>query len=438
MSVDMSVRLLSNTDDEVVIELRIPKSGSFLDCENAIQDELNNAGKLATQKCLEDFDTDGSPIVVAGKTLTAKRTKVDKKYQSPYGVVEVDRYAYQSSYGGATEIPLEQNARIVASSTPRFARIVSFKYAESNAGQVVRDVWESHRLELSRCYIQDISAAMAEQIKAKDPYWSYARTENEPLALSVKTIALGIDGTCMLFCDEGYRQAMVGTIAFFDAAGERLHTIYVAAAPEHGKGRFLARMDEEIERLKRSYADARYIGVSDGATDYLPWLRQHTTTQVLDFWHVSEYIASAAVAIHRSKEARQQWIDDTCHWLKHQHRAAADILDELKAARGKRLGSKTRKDLAAAISYFENNLARMNYASYRKSHIPIGSGITEAACKTIVKQRLCGSGMKWKQDGADNTLTLRAIARTDGAWEAFWKRLDKFGPTKVRATASSS
>lgn len=72
----------------------------------------------------------------------------------------------------------------------------------------------------------------------------------------------------------------------------------------------------------------------------------------------------------------------------------------------------------------------MNYASYRKSHVPIGSGVTEAACKTVVKQRLCGSGMKWKHSGADDVLTLRAITRSDGAWDAFWKRLDKFGTSK--------
>ena len=191
-----------------------------------------------------------------------------------------------------------------ASSTPRFARIVSFKYAESNAGQVAKDVWESHRLKLSRCYIQDISTAMAQQVIAKDPYWSYARTGNEPLSAVVRSIAIGIDGTCMPFCDEGYRQAMVGTIAFFDAAGERLHTIYVAAAPEHGKATFLKRMDEEIARIKLNYVDARYVGICDGATDFLPWLKQHTTTQILDFWHVTEYIASAAVALHRRKADR--------------------------------------------------------------------------------------------------------------------------------------
>jgi hypothetical protein len=41
---------------------------------------------------------------------------------------------------------------------------------------------------------------------------------------------------------------------------------------------------------------------------------------------------------------------------------------------------------------------------------PIGSGVTEAACKVIVKQRLCGSGMKWTEDGASVVLSLRALS----------------------------
>jgi hypothetical protein len=430
--------LKSKNDDEIVIELRIPRGHSFLQCEELIQDSLNEAGKVATKTSLEDFDTDGSPIVVAGVKLSAKREKVSKKYQSPHGEFAVERYVYQGTAGGATEVPLECNARIIASSTPRWARVVSSKYSAGNAGAAARDIWESHRLEVSRCFIQDLSTAVAAQVRAKEQRWDTAREGAEPTVLDVATVAIGIDGTCMLFCGGDYRQAMVGTIAFSDAAGERLHTTYVAAAPEYGKATFLARMDTEIARVKRRYASARYVGVTDGATDFLPWLRGHTTTQVLDFWHVSEYINAAAAALHRGKAAREEWVDKTCHDLKHRHGAAAQILAEFEAARGRKMGASTRTALNAAISYFKNNLDRMNYASYGKSHIPIGSGVTEAACKVIVKQRMCGSGMKWKHSGADDVLTLRALERTDGAWEVFWRHIEKYGVSGQGLPASDN
>jgi hypothetical protein len=69
----------------------------------------------------------------------------------------------------------------------------------------------------------------------------------------------------------------------------------------------------------------------------------------------------------------------------------------------------------------------MNYALFRAMAFPIGSGVTEAACKTLVKQRLCGSGMKWTRSGAPAVLTLRAILLSTSRWTSLWSYLDKNG-----------
>jgi hypothetical protein len=395
-----------------------------------IRDALNQAGALATGKCLEDFDADGSPIMVAGEKLTAKTTKVPKDYESPYGAVSVPRYCYQGTQGGEGYFPLEASARIIGGTTPRFARIVSFNYAHDNAAVTQSNLKQTLRRDVSRCFIQDISILVANQVEDKSRHWDYA--QSEPMPHEVAFVSIGIDGTCLLFCEEGHRQAMVGTIAFYDADGERLHTNYIGAAPEYGKATFLRRMDEEINRVKARYGQVRYVGISDGATDYLSWLKQHTTTQVLDFWHVTEYITAAAPAIHRKKADRKKWIEDACHNLKHKHGAALQILDQLQLAATRKLSVNVEESLNAAISYFQNNLDRMNYASYRKSQLPIGSGITEAACKSLVKTRMCGSGMQWVQRGADCVLTLRALALTPSRWDQFWDHLSKFGLTAPR------
>ncbi len=62
----------------------------------------------------------------------------------------------------------------------------------------------------------------------------------------------------------------------------------------------------------------------------------------------------------------------------------------------------------------------MNYASHVNKNLPIGSGVTEAACKTLVKQRLCGSGMRWKTKGAKVVLSLRALVQTTNRWQQFF------------------
>jgi len=94
-----------------------------------------------------------------------------------------------------------------------------------------------------------VSALVATGIEAKSQLWDTAG--DEPLPVDVASIGIGLDGVCMLFCDDGYRQAMVGTITFYDATGMRLHTTYVATAPEQGKSLFLEHMDQEIERVKK-------------------------------------------------------------------------------------------------------------------------------------------------------------------------------------------
>ena len=82
-------------------------AAKVLECEENIQDALNEVGGRATGKCLEDYYVDGSAIDVAGKILTAKREKVGENYETPYGVVALECYTYRSLLGGATYISLE-------------------------------------------------------------------------------------------------------------------------------------------------------------------------------------------------------------------------------------------------------------------------------------------------------------------------------------------
>lgn len=61
----------------------------------------------------------------------------------------------------------------------------------------------------------------------------------------------------------------------------------------------------------------------------------------------------------------------------------------------------------------------MNYARWKRGGYMIGSGVVEAACKTLVAQRLKLSGMRWGERGAQAILTMRGwdqSARFDQGW----------------------
>jgi len=92
-----------------------------------------------------------------------------------------------------------------------------------------------------------------------------------------------------------------------------------------------------------------------------------------------------------------------------------------------RLSEEVRAKLEAAVTYFRNHKHQMSYAKYRARHLPIGSGVTEAACKTLVKQRLCNSGMRWVEKGAKIVLSLRALMLTPDRWEQFWGKINQYG-----------
>ena len=245
-------------------------------------------------------------------------------------------------------------------------------------------------------------------------------------------MVLGLDGTCALFCEEGFKQCMVGTLALDDGAGERLETIYLGQAPELGKAEFLERLDEEWRRLCQRYPAARRVGLRDGARDGArddePWLAARTSWQIPGFYHASGYLAGAAAGLRRKGVERAQWLEEACHTLQHESGAAARLSGELAAQ--VEAGSRTRGAagaLAAASGYFAHNIERMDYAVFRAMRFPIGSGVTEAACKTLVKQRLCGSGMPWTRRGAQTVLTLRAILLSTSRWTSRWTYLDKHG-----------
>lgn len=68
----------------------------------------------------------------------------------------------------------------------------------------------------------------------------------------------------------------------------------------------------------------------------------------------------------------------------------------------------------------------MDYYEYRTQNLPIGSGVTEAACKTIIKQRLCRSGMRWKDQGASIVIALKCLVQSK-RWGQFWDKINQYG-----------
>src|SRR3954449_13422198 len=187
----MSATLVQRDDSSVTIQVRIPLSRSLLDTEQAVQTALNAAGLLATTEALRQFDTDGSPLLIGSTRYTSKGQE-PKGYQTPYGEAVVARHVYQTSQGGTTFCPLERDARIVLASTPRFAQLVSHKYAAMAGARVVADLETNHGRNTSLKQVQRLADAVGSVAQPKEESCHSAPPElDEP----VRTIGLGLDGT---------------------------------------------------------------------------------------------------------------------------------------------------------------------------------------------------------------------------------------------------
>src|SRR5262249_6405484 len=260
------------------------------------------------------------PWGATGGTKLTSKGRLVKDYQAPYGVATVKRHVYQPSRGGPTFCPPDRDARILVSSTPRVAKMVAPKYAGVGSARGLADREENRGRRIARSSVQNVADAVAAVALARQADWEYDLPRfDEPVA----TVTVGLDGTCMLMGKETWREAMVGTLGFYDAAGQRLHTVYAAATPEYGKLTFTERFDRELDRAKAACPRARYVGLADGAKDNWIYLELITDVQVVDFDHVTTYLWAAAEALFaRDGAGLRPWVDDWCHRLKHEAGAA--------------------------------------------------------------------------------------------------------------------
>lgn len=301
--------------------------------------------------------------------------------------------------------------------------MLSWKYAQLSAAAVVEDLRQNHARAVSKKLVQRMGKIVGDIALENEFEWSYDLPE---FGQVVSHISISRDGTTTPIIDQGYRETMCGTISFYNGKGERMHTIYTACAPEYGKASFDAVMDMEIGQVKQKYPEVDYLGLADGAKNNWTYLEPHTEVNILDYFHATEHLAEVSPLMGETSEAQKRWLEDACHDLKNKPKGAAHLLRELKHHR-KNLTTEVPEVLHQTITYFENNRSRMKYAQYQKLGYPIGSGVTEAACKVVVKQRLSGSGMRWNIEPVQHMLLLRGLTCTAGRWEQFWQNIDKYG-----------
>jgi hypothetical protein len=167
-----------------------------------------------------------------------------------------------------------------------------------------------------------------------------------------------------------------------------------------------------------------WVAITDGGAGLEDFVRLNfprVGAVILDFYHAAEYLAELAAALFPADEVAA--LDQTTAWSRLLRDEGGEVMvavlenREWPSVRGL---SAVR---AEVLGYFRNQVDRMDYPSYEAAGWYIGSGAVESACKTVVGQRLKGSGMRWSEAGAHALCHVRALYRSEHSqWTDFWRR----------------
>jgi len=140
-------------------------------------------------------------------------------------------------------------------------------------------------------------------------------------------------------------------------------------------------------------------------------------TQIVDFYHALEHFGKVLAAQLGSKE-HPEYKTRLGRWAR---RLLNDKVEQLIAQTRKECAGKPQAEaVQKELGYFLNNVARMQYGTFRRKGFFIGSGVIEAGCKTVIGARCKQSGMFWGRPGAQNVLALRCI-HSSRRLNEFWK-----------------
>lgn len=399
---------------------------SFYQGEQAVQQIVTAVGRELMQELLQSKNEVEPIIEREGQQWYRKGASLGH-YHTLYGKVAVERHLYQTSAGGETRCPLEEACQLsFASATPLLAEVLSFKVCAMTANEAAQDL-AKQGLVLSPSFIQQTTQRVGEIAVRKLTRWHVQSPEP---ARPVATLATGLDGTTIPLCKEHYKEAMCGTIALYNSQGQRLATEYLGAMPESGKGRFTERFTTRVAQIRARYPRARHVVLSDGATWNWQLLQAEypDAIGILDFWHAAQHLADAAEAIFGPSPSagKTAWFERWRTTLRDEPNGVAGVIRTLIYHRNRAsLSAAAQKVVATHLHYFRHHAAHMQYAQYTAAGLPIGSGVTEAGCKELIKARFSRSGMRWKRETGDHILQLRAI-RLSGQWDSFWQKVLRY------------
>jgi len=432
--------------------------------EEEIRALIDARGRELMGKTLKQADTDAPEVEIDGQRWGNRRTNRGE-YHSAFGVVSVERSVYQRSGRGRVAIPLDLRLGIVEGRyTPKMARILTRAIAVMTEEEAAAFLQEVGTAKASSATISRIPRAIAARYETNRAVIEVNLRERDVIPDEAVTAQVGMDGVMVPQDGEharprgrktetpdpprherrygsvntdgpaandgsagrAWHEGSVATLAYFDAEGRRLKTIYHARMPEPHKATLVQLLEADLHAALAERPTLNVIFASDGASDHwttmdamesrIPEACTGQRMKRVDAFHVAEYIQKAANALDGTGTSESRILAAT--WretIKAAPGGAETVLRSMRARRPSAPTAGRREELDVAIGYIatQNDLGRMNYHEAQEHKYPIGTGITEAAGKTIVSTRMKRAGARFSQHGGQTVLLFRSALSSD-------------------------
>jgi hypothetical protein len=412
--------------------------------ERAVLDHTRELGRTlleGTFNSLEPADPNQAParLTVAGTTYR-RRGRHPNSIATLCGPVQLQRLLYEPCERGEKAIhPLEQRLGVVAGcATPALAGRVGQWAAQQPQRTVLAVLRRDHGVRWSQETLRKVAAGLRDSLEPQrhsaqcQRVLDWLRRAQASRGRHRPVLAVGRDGVNVPLRRGAYREGAVATLSVFDRQGRRLGTVYLGRMPEEQQTTLSAQLTALLTEVLRAWDGPwpRLAYITDGGwhpTDYyrrvlrpmndprqpeqrLPWVR------IIDFYHATLYLTQLAEALFGAGRKAHAW----ARRMRKRLQGGCGVTRVLQSAAGHRqqrkLSAKAAQAYTQAYAYLQKRRRFLDYSRYRREGLPLGSGVTEAACKTVFTQRLKQSGMGWEIAGGQVIVDLRVIWLS-GLWD---------------------
>lgn len=411
---------------------------AFEQVEKEIHAAFIEAERAVLSEALAKYDIDLPTVMNEGKEYH-QVLRCEQTYISAVGQIRVERSLYRAKNETQSICPLELRAGIIegtwSSTAAKQALLVVSQLTPYEAAHLFGELGA---MQPSKSSLDRLPKKLSLQWEEKRETFEQSLRQQFEVPEEAVTVAVSLDGVLVpmqggvvLPGDSRYEEASCGTLTYYDGEGEPLATRRYGRMPEHKKLTLKKFLKNELSHALDCQPDLQIVKVADGAKDNWTFLDQTLPKgiSVLDFYHAAEHLKKAFEIIYGVKSPKATLeFKKYRSILRHDEKGIEKIIQHLSY----QLKKHPRKgSLKTELNYFKNNKKRCRYLTISEANLPIGSGIVEATCKSLVSQRLKRSGMCWKGNGGQAILTFRALLQSE-LFDVAWALLNKEYISKVK------